>query len=387
MSAVASKLAWPNDPSLSLSKKESADRCRVDIFRGGAVVSVDTDDFAEFARYTRRWNIDLQSTECGNSRTKCFGICTSSVQLALTEHVPGYCCQGDVPKGTVTLWAPIDPSRLVIHHGHNVDPLDVIVTRSGESFDVVNRLGSPLLTVAISEVLLDRYAAVLWDKPHQVGRAADRLHFSSMIARSAFVDICQNFLHDVRCDPNVLANPQCASLMEEKLLEKLMLGGAPEPRYTSPPYRHHVARRAYQYMQERIGESLSIRELCSVSRASYGTLEKGFRETYGMSPLAYLRVRRLVLARRELRQPNQQTTVTGVAIQCGFLELGRFSVQYRERFGETPSETLHKARGEPLFLIKGGVGQSYSTGGQDGACSGDFVFPLSTKGARNVGRV
>ena len=387
MSAVASKLAWPDDPPLSLTKKKSGDRCRIDIFRGGAVVSVDTGDFAEFARYARRWNIDLQSTECRNSRIKCFGICTPSVQLAFTEHVPGYCCQGDVPKGTATLWAPIDPSRLIIHHGHSVDTLDMIVTRSGQGFEVVNRLGSPLLTVAISETFLDRYAAVLWDNPHQVGRAADRLHFSSMIARRAFVDTCQCFLHDVRCHPEVLANPRSASLMEENLLEKLLLGGAPEPRYTSPPYRHHVARRAYQYMQERIGESLSIRDLCSVTRASYGTLEKGFRETYGMSPLAYLRALRLFRARTELRQPNPETTVTGVAIQCGFLELGRFSVQYRERFGETPSETLHKARGEPLFLIKGGVGQSHSTGGQNGACPGDFMFPLSIMEARNVRRV
>ena len=94
------------------------------------MVSVETVDFAHFARYTRGWNIDLQSCECGNSCIKCFGICTSSVQLAFTEHVPGYCCQGDVPKGTVTLWAPIDPSRLVFHHGHGVDTLDVIVTRS-----------------------------------------------------------------------------------------------------------------------------------------------------------------------------------------------------------------------------------------------------------------
>jgi len=357
MSAVASKLARLDDPSFSLTKKKSDDRCRVDIFHGGGVVSVETDDFAHFARYTRGWSIDLQSCECGPSRIKCFGICTSSVQLAFTEHVPGYCCQGDVPKDTVTLWAPIDPSRVVFHHGHSVDSSDVIVTRSGRGFEVVNRLGSPLLTVAISEALLDRNAAVLWDEPHQVGRTADRLHFSSMIARRAFVDLCQGFLHDLRRRPDLLANPQCASLMEEKLLEKLLLGGAPEPRYTSPPYRHHVARRAYQYMQERIGESLSIRDLCSVTRASYGTLEKGFRETYGMSPLAYLRVLRLLRARTALRQPNQETTVTGVAIQFGFLELGRFSVQYHERFGETPSETLHKTRAaNPCFSLKASAG-------------------------------
>jgi transcriptional regulator GlxA family with amidase domain len=36
------------------------------------------------------------------------------------------------------------------------------------------------------------------------------------------------------------------------------------------------------------------------------------------------------------------TTVSDAAGRCGFLHLGRFSVQYREKFGETPSATLRR---------------------------------------------
>jgi AraC family ethanolamine operon transcriptional activator len=35
-----------------------------------------------------------------------------------------------------------------------------------------------------------------------------------------------------------------------------------------------------------------------------------------------------------------ETTVTEVALQQGFVELGRFSQYYRALFGEYPSETL-----------------------------------------------
>ena len=351
MSARAAKLAHTSGPSW-LPPKAAGERCRIDSFRAGGIITVDTHDYDEFCRHAPGWTIDHQLIGRGNPHIKRFAVLTPFLQIGFTEHLRGYCSQGDVPKGTVTLWAPTDHSRPVVHRGHSVETLDVIATKSGEGFELVNRLGARLLTVAISETLMERYAAVLWDEPREIGRAADRLHFSSMAARRRFVDTCQGLLKDVRRQPDLLENPQWVSLLEEKLVEKLVVEGAPEPTYACPPYRQNAARRAYQYIQQRIEEPVAISELCAVTGTCYGTLEKGFLETYGMSPLLYLRTLRLFRARHELRQPNQETTVTGVAMRWGFLELGRFSIQYRERFGESPSETLRKARGDSLFLEK-----------------------------------
>ena len=40
---------------------------------------------------------------------------------------------------------------------------------------------------------------------------------------------------------------------------------------------------------------------------------------------------------------GQHVTVTEIATALGFVELGRFSVEYRKAFGESPSETLRQA--------------------------------------------
>jgi AraC-like DNA-binding protein len=58
-----------------------------------------------------------------------------------------------------------------------------------------------------------------------------------------------------------------------------------------------------------------------------------------------LRQARLAQARSELAAPRPGTTVTRVALDCGFTHLGRFSQEYVRRFGERPSETLQRARG------------------------------------------
>ena len=40
---------------------------------------------------------------------------------------------------------------------------------------------------------------------------------------------------------------------------------------------------------------------------------------------------------------DRRVTVTEIATALGFVELGRFSVEYRRAFGESPSETLRQA--------------------------------------------
>jgi len=64
-------------------------------------------------------------------------------------------------------------------------------------------------------------------------------------------------------------------------------------------------------------------------------------EFLGLSPLAYVRLRRLNLVRAALlRSDPAIATVSGVARHHGFSELGRFAAAYRAAFGESPSTTL-----------------------------------------------
>ena len=55
----------------------------------------------------------------------------------------------------------------------------------------------------------------------------------------------------------------------------------------------------------------------------------------------YLNTVRLDSVHRELAAAHpSQDSVTKIALQHGFTHLGRFSVKFREHFGESPSATL-----------------------------------------------
>ncbi len=91
------------------------------------------------------------------------------------------------------------------------------------------------------------------------------------------------------------------------------------------------------------GEPLHIQFLCRSCGVTERTLRNAFQAICGTTPYRYLRQRRMSEARQALLHANAAATVTSIATQYGFLELGRFSVEYRSAFGECPSETLRRA--------------------------------------------
>jgi len=62
----------------------------------------------------------------------------------------------------------------------------------------------------------------------------------------------------------------------------------------------------------------------------------------GISPKRWMVNERLQIVRSALSDGDSAPiTVTGVATNYGFFELGRFAATYKQALGESPSETLH----------------------------------------------
>jgi AraC-like DNA-binding protein len=104
-------------------------------------------------------------------------------------------------------------------------------------------------------------------------------------------------------------------------------------------------RRARRFILERLAENLTVTQIARAASASKRTLFEGFQRTHGMGPLAWMRAQRLDRARSDLLAAQAgEVRVTDVALRWGFPHIGRFSIAYRQCFGETPTATLHRER-------------------------------------------
>ena len=95
------------------------------------------------------------------------------------------------------------------------------------------------------------------------------------------------------------------------------------------------------FIEMNADEPLTPNELARAGNMSVRTLHASFQRCFGLSPMAYVRKIRLEHVRAELianHDPHLQ--VTEVAGRWGFFHLGRFAKQYRDRYGESPSDTL-----------------------------------------------
>ena len=145
-------------------------------------------------------------------------------------------------------------------------------------------------------------------------------------------------------DTSAFAQHAVVRHVEETLFGLLL---AELPHNYSEPFNRGVdgdskaIARIRDFIDAHLREPLSLNHLARSANISARGLQQAFQQHLGTAPMAYVRDRRLELARAELLR-DHCLSVTDIALSCGFTHLSRFARYYRERFGETPHATVRQ---------------------------------------------
>jgi AraC-like DNA-binding protein len=125
--------------------------------------------------------------------------------------------------------------------------------------------------------------------------------------------------------------------------------------------RQHIVQRASEFFHNHIAEAIRVGDISRDVGVSERTLRNAFQREHGMSPKQFDRHERLLAVRQALCTFGASETITSVASQYGFFELGRFAGLYKHVFGESPSETIRLRRGRAAARQRGSRVRSTSS--------------------------
>jgi AraC-like DNA-binding protein len=163
-----------------------------------------------------------------------------------------------------------------------------------------------------------------------------------------WLDILQILNRRLRTNAELSANPLVFANLQDALMTSFLLNSnhnfTLELADVGSQANPQTVKRVVSYIESHPDSALlSIPELAELAGVSVRSLQTGFRKTMDTTPLEYLRARRLNGAYRDLELSDAATTrVIDIAERWGFAHHGRFAIEYKQKFGESPSQTLKR---------------------------------------------
>jgi AraC-like DNA-binding protein len=146
--------------------------------------------------------------------------------------------------------------------------------------------------------------------------------------------------------PDILELPEIRRALEQQLIHVMVrcLADGARIETTTGGRRHDAIVAGFEeFLTANPDRPLYLTEICAAIGVAERSLRASCEEHLGMGPIRFLTLRRMHLVHRALRHADpSDSTGTRIVTDHGFCELGRFSVAYRELFGESPSATLRR---------------------------------------------
>ncbi len=246
------------------------------------------------------------------------------------------------PAGMVGLLFPRTPSGQFLASGENAGVDRLIVFPPGSASDIVIPELAGSEAIAIPESRFIELTERLCLQPKLV--RPQRLTFID--GDTAQLQALRKVVVDLVSHPD--SDPFGEQISNVVARTIAWMGDACNARCTDASngngVRRRVAKLAQGFIEENYREAVRLEDLCSATGVGVRTLQRCFREYFDLTITEYLKTVRLDAARRELAAVHaSQRSVTTIALQHGLSHLGRFSVEFRERFGESPSTVLAAA--------------------------------------------
>lgn len=256
---------------------------------------------------------------------------------------------GRFPPGAWTLSVVTGTSTRSFQHGTQVRTGTIFAHGPDASQDGLYGRNFSVVCVALREALFENIVKGQFPEVSDLLKQEWSICEPSGARRRDLVVRFRQAARILRSDELVRRSTAAITAIQDELVGGF-LGAFAQASPAQPvrPLAHaaELVRRSEKLVAKDDDHSLQVGDLCAGCGVPRRTLSLAFRKVLGMGPATYLRRLRLNRARRVLMcrdSGGRAVQVARVALDHGFWHLGRFSAQYRELFGENPSESARRS--------------------------------------------
>ena len=248
--------------------------------------------------------------------------------------------EGKSPEG---VWTFAFINEVDIYWRNNIVPQNsIIIYAPGSEINGVSAADFEVMTFSISEINLRKLAKEtdsedFIDRLKSVEILVTEDSERSVLRRTIFDEI-----KNLTRKSNAQIRNGFMKSFGNRLIE-LMQGAQIYESKLSGEKRLKILHEAERIMLSNLTEHISVSDIASQLNVSDRTLLYTFKRRYDMGPKAYLKILKLNHVHKLIHKGIGSGTIASMARESGFWHMGQFHKEYKNFYGELPSETLKRA--------------------------------------------
>ncbi len=305
------------------------------------------DDFYDMAEALHHWDIEIRQLEHGEINDTIVQLKVNNLYFGHAKFTGKTHQIGQIPPGRTFVFHRGETSKLLWRKKDI--PLDgIMIFPLASQLDVVTKgiANTPHSITVPEEILTKRLTPREKETYTQIVSTQDVIIIQKP-EMDNLQDTFDKYLQSAEEDPALIHVENFQICLEEELLSALISA------LFSTQSRDNdilLAKNStlWEILENHIEmnkhRAIRVSELSKIAEISERSLYRLFHERFGITPKAYLNKLRLNGARLELIQSSiKDIKIMHIANNWGFWHMGQFAADYKDLFGELPSETLESS--------------------------------------------